>query len=401
MAPGSSVWPATMNMDKSLKPSGRQPKPTAATTKAQTNTPQAQTQTQTPASARVGTRSTTTVTENPNANQPPIQVPVTPYTLLLRRKEQLYHNGKLPELMRIQAAINVGMILHWTADEVVWTVEKSEQYAIWIADGLKPYAWRLTARMMEVVGETEVLDFVRRVREDGGDAFETLRRLRAVFGAKMDVGGGGTENDEIRYFAPLLLTKIQAALNIAFRSVWEGDDTDGDDDTRMSNTNNVKSFDMAVFKQKATHLLRVPSQACGEEILCLLRLSKLGRKRFGDLDSKGRAIAALPGIERRLIQREKMKVLDRVKSELQGGREMIKTVVELLGHGTLATIGINLGWVEGGLSKRAMTELDDEGFLVLSSMYRGRTGGGILVPDYVVDGEEEEEIETADEGARW
>lgn len=380
MAAGSSVWPATMNMMKDQQGRGA----------TDAHTPSA------PKQAK---------------QQKQKQNQVDAYQLLRSEKLRARQDKMLDEANRIQAAVNVGMVLHWTHEEVVRTVKKAEGYAKAATDGREG---RLTAKMMEVAGEEEVLGFESALAEDrlngpagnGGDGFARLKYLRSAFSGKAEaavVGLGGRQcapgsppklEDEPKLFAPLLLMKIQAALNVALQSTCDATSSG------MNDSFNRQTFAFAAFRQKATHLLRVPNRQCGQETLRLLEHSKLGRKRFGDTDRRGRTIAALPGIERPLTAQEKVKILERVKTELCDGRELIEAIIEVLGSGDGSRLGVvHSGRVSGGLSRRAMAELGDEGLLLLNSAYRARSGAGMVVPDYVVDGEEEEEVKSVDEGA--
>jgi len=382
MAPGSSVWPATMNMTKGQQ--GR------AANRAHTPSAPKQVQKQ---------------------KQKQKQDEVDAYQLLLNDKLRARQNKMLDEADRIQAAVNVGLVLQWTREEVVRTVKKAEAYARGVAKGEKA---TLTAKMMEVAGEEEVLGFERALAEDrldgpagsDGDGFARLKYLRSAFSGKAeaavgDLGGqqyaaGAPPNpeDEHQLFAPLLLMKIQAALNIAFQSTCDAISSGTDDGFSR------QTFEFATFRQKATHLLRVPNRKCGQEMLRLLEHSRLGRKRFGDTDYRGRSIAVLPGIERPLTAREKVKILERVKTELRDGRELIEVIVDVLGSSEGSGLGVsNRRLGSGGLSRRAMAQLGDDGFLLSNSAFRARSGSGMVVPDYVVDGEEEEEVESMDDGA--
>lgn len=407
MAPGSSVWPATMKMTKAQHGEAHTPSDSKQAPQQKHEQKQKskriaintyedlldhKQRTQQAKLADEAKRIHATKEENVE-----IMLHWTQDEVVRVRQDKM-----LDESNRIQAAINVGMVLRWTEEEVLRTVKKAEAYAKAVADGGET---RLTDKMMEVAAEEEVLGFGRALEEvrhcgsagNGEDGFARLRYLRWAFSRKAVATVSGFDGQPELY-APLLLLKIQTALNIAFQSTCDA--ISREKDAYMDHGFSRQTLDFVAFRQRATHLLRVPNKQSGQETLRLLQHSRLGRKRFGDIDRRGRTIAALPGIERPLTSREKIKILDRVKTELRDGRELIKVIIRVLASNEGSQVGVD-DCEPGplGLSQRAMTELDDEGFLLLNYAYRSRTGKGMVVPDYVVDGEEEEEVESMDDGA--
>ena len=81
-----------------------------------------------------------------------------------------------------------------------------------------------------------------------------------------------------------------------------------------------EDFHAGVFGGKAALYFRTPNKACGDERQYLLQMSRLGTKAD---QHQGKKIAACPGIERAIKNEEKKLVLEKVRGQVDGGRDVI------------------------------------------------------------------------------
>lgn len=305
------------------------------------------------------------------------------YDALLERRTKLRQEGNLESANAIQAGVNVGVLLGWSKKDVleaVGTVERWKEIGYRKADAVGD----------NVVGEEMVLSFASwpKVLKDFDldSGFGTLMELRQNFGPF------DSEEEKLvdakRITSPLLLIKIQASLHVAFRHFW--DEIATTPDRNASSGHYVdgmvqsSSFDFNSFQHKAVHLLRVPNKQCGEEILYLLRNSKIGRKRFPPAHNSGKIIIACPGIERSLQEDEKKRILRDIVRDLQDGRNMVQVLLNAVGitlGKSLQLMGTRSDAIEANAEMDEFMKLKDEGLLVLEYMYRKMVGWPLLSGD--------------------
>lgn len=285
------------------------------------------------------------------------------YLEMLERNIDLRHKGRLEESHLIQAAINVSIMLSWKEIDVLDVVEKLER-AITIPKEQRKYS----SRMMEVIGEIERL----RVKE--WTDRQELQQLRETFKGRFYGGIEGFENATpvATLRAPGLLMSLQAAISVAFLQSLDA--------AAVEN----KSFDVDVFGARSVLYLRVPNRACIEERKYLMQMSQLDTTRKDD-----RSFTACPGIERAINDGEKQTVLDKVRTHIEGGSEILDLGVDLF-----CNLGITKSVREGEgiLRDSKIVQLSDEGVLALEYVYRKRVGFPIILGDQL-DGDEEVEEE--------
>lgn len=291
----------------------------------------------------------------------------TRYAELVQRCTNLRLAGKIDESHIIQAAINVGIMLGWNKNDVLDVVEKMERVV-----SAEREQRRYSSKMMEVIGEIE------RFRTNDWSDWRDLKQLRENFKGRfydgvsdLEAEGSGT-----KLRAPGFLMLLQAAINVAFLRDLELAKEDGEE------------FHDGVFDGKVVLLFRVPNKACVEEKEYLMQMSRLGTAK-----KKSGKVAAYPGIERAIKEDERREVLEKVRDQVDEGRDVIRLATILFGRSTAPATGIGQG---ESLMQFAMKHLDDEGLLVLEYIYRKRVGFQILAGDQVDNDEEEEEDEEMD-----
>lgn len=287
------------------------------------------------------------------------------YAELHERKTDLRRKGRIEESNIIQAATNVGIMLGWNRVDVLGVVERLERR---FEDSSEQH---YNSKMMEVMAEVERLKFRGEWKE--------LQNLRRKFeGHFYDVVDGVEALGKKQWRAPGFMMLLQSAINVAFLKGLD----------RAAEVG--KLFDKEVFDSGVVYQFRIPNKDCGEEKTYLMQMSQLGAGR-----RRGGRIAACPGIERAIKEIERKTVLEKVRDQIDQGRELIRLTTKLFGKLNKPAVSVA---EKAGVTQFAMENLDDEGLLVLDFVYRKKVGFPILVGDEV-DNEEEEEEEDDDEGS--
>ncbi|KAK5074708.1 hypothetical protein LTR64_000913 [Lithohypha guttulata] len=302
------------------------------------------------------------------------------YIALMVRKNKLRFNGRTEESNLIQSAVNVGIVLAWTVEDVIDVVRQVGEAIEQLRMGHISERYVRMTEMANVIAEEEILN-TDIIRAD----FAWMMKLRTTFGLRDKKAtknrSGGQVRDENTldihqdgdaaawsFHAPFLLMKIQAALEIAFSEVWEKA-------SAISTTPRDirQNLDWSGFYVKAPYLLRIPNRECGAALEFYLQNSHTGILRFPPEENDKPIERIMPGIERPLTQVEKADILRKVSADIQPigkGREMIKIVLDVLGDPRHANEGNDDTPRNYDLMIRAQVELRDEAFLLLAFMYR-------------------------------
>ena len=340
------------------------------------------------------------------------------YEELMDVKIELRQKGLLHDANLIQAATNVGMLLHWTYEDVLNVVQmykNAEGGLTGIVAGDLEGEMELLNMCIPSMRNVTDWNWVMRLRRQFGPpslpqifepeiVFDDIEKLwetydegeleqadtRDIEARDVNCAAGDAEKTS----APLLLIKIQAALNVAFlavlkeaqkevaRSVPKQTNTPW----RSRNSNQTKTleqaFDVASFKHKAVYLLRISNKQHMKEVEHYLQSAAVGKKRFPFDDNSGTAFRTLPGVETMLSKDDKIDMLRNVVEKVPSGMELVKIVVAVFCGMSKSKNGsapsgqnVNDGWGSTSLARTAVMSLSDEGFLLLECLYRSQTDG--------------------------
>ena len=249
------------------------------------------------------------------------------------------------------------MKLNWTKAAVISLAKRTEQ-RLSAGDHLR----LLFDPMWEVDAEVE------RLAGKNTNDFAWLKDIQAKY---CGTPGGHVDADGkvVVKWAPLMLMRVQAAINVAFERTFREAAVGGE------------QFDISMFEHRSVFQFRVPGNETSEALDRLLRRSNTGQKRPNAVIAD---TALAPGIERRLRKGEKEDIAGSMIA-LDDGRMITETVLAVLDPQVEAEV-INS---RESVFETALRSFSDESWLVLDYFRRARRGSDTIdvttgVPSRVV-----------------